>query len=316
MAGNISYHTFMFELQIAKFDVHPNAIYPIFFTGALIYMFSVFCNGTIMALIITQRRLHKPMFYIMFSLPLTDLMGITCALPRVLVDIVTQTNIVYYPTCVLQGFLLHMYGGAILFLLAAMSIDRYVAICYPLRYNAIMTPRRLCGILVSAWGLDLTLILVLFSLQARMEKCKSFIVNVLCDNLSLLLLSCGGDFTVNNIYGLTMTAFMQIISVSIQLFSYTHILITCLKHTHADSKSKAVNTCMGQIVTFLLFEIVGTIAILSYRFPSVSPNVQKVCFMMVFTVLPVINPIIYGMKTKDIRLAFFLVLRKNTSRSR
>lgn len=311
MAVNLSYPTFTFNLKIAKFDVHPQAIYPVFIFGALIYVFSVFCNGTILGLIITQRNLHKPMFYILFSLPLTDLIGITSALPRVLVDIITGTNDVYYPTCVLQAFLVHMYGGAILFLLAAMSIDRYIAICNPLRYHSIMTPGRICGLISLAWSLDLVLILVLFSLQSRMEKCKSFIANVYCDNPSLLLLSCGGDFTVNNIYGLSVTAFMQVISVSVQLYSYTQILITCIKQTHADSKIKAVNTCMAQIGTFFLFEIVTTIAILSYRIPNFSSSAQRICGLMIYTVLPVVNPVIYGIKTKDIRIAFFLVLKRN-----
>ncbi len=311
MAGNLSNPTFTFSLKIAKFDIHPKAIYPLFLAGALIYVFSVVCNGTILGLIITQRSLHKPMFYILFSLPLTDLIGITAALLRVLVDILTETNDVYYPMCVLQAFLLHLYGGSIPFLLAAMSVDRYIAICSPLRYNSIMTPCKICGIVVLEWGLDFVLILVLFSLQSRIVKCKSFISNVYCDNPSLLLLSCGGDLTVNNIYGLFITAFIQISSISIQLFSYTQILITCIKQTHADSKVKALNTCIAQIATFFLFEIVTTIAIMSYRIPSISSNAQKICGLMIYTVLPTANPVIYGMKTKDIRIAFSLVLKKH-----
>ncbi|XP_026138881.1 olfactory receptor 146-like [Carassius auratus] len=310
MAGNLSNPTFTFNLKIAKFDIHPKAIYPVFMAGALIYVFSLVCNGIILGLIITQRSLHKPMFYILFSLPLTDLIGITVGLPRVLVDILTETNDVYYPTCVFQAFLLHIYACSIPFLLAAMSVDRYIAICKPLRYNSIMTPCKICGIISLAWGLDFVLILVLFSLQSRMVKCKSFITNVYCDNASLLLLSCGGDLTVNNIYGLFITAFIQISSILIQLFSYTQILITCIKQTHADSKVKALNTCIAQIATFSLFEIVSTVAPLSYRIPSISSNAQKICGLMIYTVLPTVNPVIYGMKTKDIRIALLLVLKK------
>ncbi|XP_036453488.1 olfactory receptor 52J3-like [Colossoma macropomum] len=310
MAVQLLNNTFTFNLQIAKFDVPPEAIYPVFFTGALIYLFAVLCNVTILALIVTQRSLHKPMFYILFSLPLTDLLGITCALPRVLVDIITQTNFVYYPTCVMQGFLLHLYGGSVLFILAAMSFDRYIAICKPLRYNSIMTPFTLCCIMSLVWGLDIALVLVLFALQARMPKCKTFIVNVYCNNSALVLLSCGGDTTVNNIYGLAMTGFMQAISVAIQLFSYIQILITCISHAQSEARIKAVNTCLAQIITFCLFEIVSTFTILSYRFQNIPPNAQKLCGMMIFTILPVVNPIIYGMKTKEIRNAFFVMLKK------
>ncbi|KAK2831664.1 hypothetical protein Q7C36_016750 [Tachysurus vachellii] len=306
----LSNNTFSFNLQIARFDVPPQAIYPVFIIGALIYLFAVFCNVTILALIVTQQKLHKPMFYILFSLPLTDLMGITCALPRVLLDIVTQTNIVYYPTCVLQGFLLHLYGGSILFILAAMSFDRYIAICKPLRYNSIMGPFTVGGVIALAWGLDIALIVVLFALQARVPKCKTFIFNVYCSNNTLLQLSCAGDLTVNNVYGLAITGIVQGISVTIQLFSYVQILRACLSHTQTDARSKAVNTCLGQIIIFVLYEIVTTFTVLSYRFQNIPLNAQQICGMLIFTILPVCNPIIYGMKTRDIRNSFIIVLKK------
>ncbi|XP_076833370.1 olfactory receptor 52B2-like [Brachyhypopomus gauderio] len=306
----ISNETFNFVLQIAKFDVSPDLVYPVFLTGVLIYLFSVLCNGIILTLIVTQRSLHKPMFYIMFSLPLADILGITALLPRLLIDIVTQSNVVYYPTCVLQGFILHTYATSVVFILAAMAFDRYIAICKPLRYHTIMTPFTVGGVIALAWGLGLALVIVMFALQARLPKCKTFIINVFCDNMSLVRLSCAGDITVNNIYGLVFTGFMQAISVSVQLFSYVQILKNCLSHSQSDAKSKAINTCSAQIIIFVLFEIFGTTAILSYRFQNISPNTQKLCGIMTFTVPPVANPIIYGMKTKDIRNTFFKVLKK------
>ncbi|KAM9468469.1 olfactory receptor 52N4-like [Clarias gariepinus] len=310
MEQQLSNNTFSFSLQIARFDVPPQAIYPVFIIGALVYSFAIFCNVTILALIVTQQNLHKPMFYIFFSLPLADVIAITCALPRVLLDIVTQTNMVYYPTCVLQGFLLHLYGGGVLFILAAMSFDRYIAICKPLRYNSIMSPYVVCGVIALTWGFDLLMIVVLFALQARFPKCKTFIFNVYCSNSALLQLSCGGDLTVNNVYGLAVTGLMQGISVSIQLFSYVQILKTCLSHTHIEARSKAVHTCLAQIITFVLYEIVSTITILSYRFQNILPTAQHICGLMIFTILPVVNPIIYGMKTRDIRNTFIIVLKK------
>ncbi|XP_076833341.1 olfactory receptor 52B2-like [Brachyhypopomus gauderio] len=310
MDAKFSNDTFSWILQIAKFDVSADVVYPVFLTGVLVYLFSVLCNGIILTLIVTQRSLHKPMFYIMFSLPLADILGITALLPRLLIDIVTQSNVVYYPTCVLQGIILHTYGTSVLFILAAMAFDRYIAICKPLRYQSIMTPFTVGGIIALVWGLDLALIMILFGLQARLPKCKTFIVNVFCDNVSLVRLSCANDITVNNIYGLFITGFIQAVSVGVQLFSYVQILKTCISHSQSDAKIKAVNTCSAQIIIFVLFEIFSNIWILSYRFQNISPNAQKLCGIMTFTVPPVANPIIYGMKTKDIRNAFIMVLKK------
>ncbi|XP_029964653.1 putative olfactory receptor 13C6 [Salarias fasciatus] len=193
------------ELTLDPFFIPPGGKYPIFFLGIAIYFFAISCNLTLLTLIVLKRNLHKPMYFILFSLPLNDLIGITAMLPKVLSDIVTETHRVYYPLCVLQAFLLHMYGGGVLFILAAMSFDRYVAICLPLRYSSVMTPR------------------------SRLPRCKSVIKNVFCDNPSLLKLTCGNT-ALNNIIGLFNTAVMQAISVSVQVFSYVKILIACLSH--------------------------------------------------------------------------------------
>nr|AEA11086.1 odorant receptor [Larimichthys crocea] len=300
------------ELTLDPFVIPPGGKYPIFFLGLIIYLFGIFCNLTLLSLIILQKNLHKPMYFILFSLPLNDLVGITAMLPKVLSDIVTETNKVYYPLCVLQAFLLHMYGGGILFILAAMSFDRYVAICMPLRYSTITTPRIVVCIISLVWGLDFVLIVSLFSLQTRLPRCKSVIMNVFCDNPSLLKLTCGNR-AVNNIIGLFNTAVMQAVSVSLQAFSYVRILITCLVSRRSEAKTKAINTCVAQLVILIIFEIVGTFTILSHRFTNVSADLQKIMGMLIFLVPPLLNPIVYGLYTSEIRNTMLRAIKKRVS---
>ncbi|XP_072315908.1 olfactory receptor 52B2-like [Eucyclogobius newberryi] len=292
--------SFQFDLTLNNFDIPDGGKYPIFLFGIAIYLFSVFCNVTLLLLIILKRNLHKPMYFILFSLPLNDLVGINTMLPKVLSDIVTTSNHVSYPLCVLQAFLLHMYGGGVLFILAAMSFDRYVAICMPLRYATLMTPKIVICIISLVWGLDFAFVCLLFSLQSRLPKCRSVILNVFCDNPSLLKLTCGNP-TLNNIVGLFNTAVMQAISVSVQGFSYVKILISCMLTKKLDMKTKAVNTCMAQLVIFVMFEIVATFTILSHRFQNVSADLQKIMGMLIFLVPPLLNPIVYGLYTNEIR---------------
>uniref|UniRef100_A0A672GXP5 Odorant receptor, family F, subfamily 116, member 1 n=1 Tax=Salarias fasciatus TaxID=181472 RepID=A0A672GXP5_SALFA len=301
------------ELTLDPFFIPPGGKYPIFFLGIAIYFFAISCNLTLLTLIVLKRNLHKPMYFILFSLPLNDLIGITAMLPKVLSDIVTETHRVYYPLCVLQAFLLHMYGGGVLFILAAMSFDRYVAICLPLRYSSVMTPRVITCIVSLVWGLDLVLIVLLFSLQSRLPRCKSVIKNVFCDNPSLLKLTCGNT-ALNNIIGLFNTAVMQAISVSVQVFSYVKILIACLVTNKSETKKKAVNTCIAQLLILLIFEVVGTFTILSHRFKNVSADLRKIMGMLIFLVPPLFNPIVYGLYTSEIRytLLRFLKIRMST----
>uniref|UniRef100_UPI0037E8F8E8 olfactory receptor 52B2-like n=1 Tax=Semicossyphus pulcher TaxID=241346 RepID=UPI0037E8F8E8 len=301
---------FRSELTLDPFVIPPGGKYPIFFLGIAIYFFVIFCNLTLLTLIILKKNLHKPMYFILFSLPLNDLIGITAMLPKVLSDIVTETNKVYYPLCVLQAFLLHMYGGGILFILAAMSFDRYAAICMPLRYTSIMTPRVVICIVSLVWGLDFVLIVSLFSLQTRLPRCRSVIMNVFCDNPSLLKLTCGNT-TINNIIGLFNTAVMQAVSVSVQVFSYVKILITCVVSRRSEAKTKAVNTCVAQLVIIVIFQIVGTFTILSHRFKTVSADLQKIMGMLIFLVPPLLNPLVYGLYTSEVRNTLLTVLKKS-----
>ncbi|XP_039987223.1 olfactory receptor 52L1-like [Xiphias gladius] len=300
------------ELTLDPFVIPPGGKYPIFFLGIALYFFAIFCNLTLLTLIILKRHLHKPMYFILFSLPLNDLIGISSMLPKVLSDIVTETNKVYYPLCVLQAFLLHTYGGGILFILAAMSFDRYVAICMPLRYSSVMTPRVVICIISLVWGLDFVLIVSLFSLQTRLPRCKSVIMNVFCDNPSLLKLACGNT-TVNNIIGLFNTAMIQAVSVSVQAFSYVKILITCVFTRRSEAKTKAVNTCVAQLVILIIFEIAGTFTILSHRFKNVSADLQKIMGMLIFLVPPLLNPIVYGLYTSEIRSTYLRLLKSRVS---
>jgi len=302
-----------FELTLDSFSIPIGTKYPIFLFGVFIYIFSAFCNLTLLLLIIMTQSLHKPMYYIMLSLPLNDFVGITSMLPKVLSDIVTESNSTYYPLCVLQGFLLHMYGGGVLFILAAMAFDRYIAICMPLRYNALMTPRFVMVIVSFVWGLDLFFIVLLFSLQGKYSRCRSIIFNVFCDNPSLLKLTCDNT-TINNIIGLFNTAMMQIITISIQVFSYVKILITCLFMSRSDVKSKAINTCVAQLSIFIIYEVTGTFYILSHRFKNVNPDVQKIMGMLIFLVPPLLNPIVYGLNSHELRNNLIKLIRRKISK--
>lgn len=306
---------FSSELTLDTFVIPPGGKYPIFVFGMAIYLFSIVCNLTLLSLIILKSNLHNPMYFILFSLPLNDLIGITAMLPKVLSDIVTETNKVDYHLCVLQAFLLHMYGGGVLLILAAMSFDRYAAICMPLRYSSVMTSRVVFGIIALVWGLDFVFIVSFFILQTRLPRCKYVIMNVFCDNPSLLKLTCGNT-AINNIVGLFNTAVMQALSLSIQAFSYVKILIACVVTSRSDVKTKAVNTCVAQLLILITFEIVATFTILSHRFRNVSANLQKIMGMLIFLVPPLLNPIVYGLYTSEIRNTLKTVLKKRVGYQR
>ncbi|KAG9348485.1 hypothetical protein JZ751_002220 [Albula glossodonta] len=268
----------------SRFVLTPGQKYGVVVIGLLLYVICVIFNLTLLLVILVEKKLHRPMYFILLNQPLIDLLGSGTMIPKVLSDILTETDTVRYPLCFLQGFLLHLYGSGTLLILAAMAIDRYIAICNPLRYNSIMSagtvigtvfaiclplndligitamlPRVLSDIVTQQHSVYYpTCVLQAFLLHIQLHKPmhillfnlpindmlgasaffpqlissivaqnRSFMSHSYCDNPSLLSLVCT-DTTINNIYGLFITASMQVFAVGMILYTYLQILVACI----------------------------------------------------------------------------------------
>ncbi|TWW53330.1 Olfactory receptor 4Q2 olfactory receptor OR14-21, partial [Takifugu flavidus] len=245
---------------------------------------------------------------LLFNLPISDMIGTTAFLPQLLWSIVTQYRSIPYTACITQAFLIHMYGTGNLLILSIMAYDRYIAICFPLSVV----------LLTCLPGLDPACpqrfdpaCLLLFVLQMRLPRCKSVIMNVFCDNPSLLKLTCVNT-TINNVVGLFNTAVIQAVSLSVQAFSYVKILIACMVSRRSEAKMKAINTCLAQLMILAIFEFVATFTILSHRFNTVSADLQKIMGMLIFLIPPLLNPIVYGLYTGEIRNALLRIIKKRS----
>ncbi|XP_006628226.1 olfactory receptor 52N5-like [Lepisosteus oculatus] len=291
---------FTSSLILESFAIPQDRVYPAFIFGMLSYCIILFCNLAILLTVALEKRFHEPMYLLLINLPINDLIGATAFLPQLMKEILIDSRSISYPACVTQAFFIHIYAGGSALILTAMAYDRYVAICCPLRYNAIMTNAYIMKIIIMVWVTDLIMMIVLFSLLLRLPRCQSMISGTYCDNPSLLRLVCS-DTTINNIYGLFITVLMQVVSVGMITFTYLQILLTCLKSKHSDAKSKAIQTCATHLVVFLILEITGLFTILSYRFERASPFLRRMFGASTLIFPPIMNPVIYGLKTKEIR---------------
>ncbi|KAK6486589.1 olfactory receptor 4Q2-like, partial [Huso huso] len=175
-----------------------------------------------------------------------------------------------------------------------------IAICDPLRYNSIMTNSTLVKLCSLAWGGAFVVIIILFALTLRLPRCRSRITEANCSNAALFLLSCA-DTTVNNIYGLFITFFISGLSFLVIVWTYIRILITCLYKRQSSSKSKAIHTCATHLTVYIIFEFTILFTIIMQRFQNVIPNARKITWVFFTIFPPYVNPIIYGIYTKEIR---------------
>ncbi|XP_036393612.1 olfactory receptor 52K1-like [Megalops cyprinoides] len=286
---------------MGSIDMPLESSYVTVFIGSVIYTFALLCNLILLVIIATNRNLHQPMYLLLFNLSVNDLIGISAMIPRVMSDLLSEHRHISFPACLIQALCLHLYGGATLLILSVMAFDRYIAICHPLRYHTIMTGSTVIKLIVFAWFFDILLVGALFGLLLRFPFCKTVLGNFYCDNVSLLRLTCATDASVNNIYGLFITGILHGIGLFSVLFSYTWILFTCFSNKDSDSKVKALHTCATHLLVFLIYEFSGIILVLLYRVPGTPPTLQKFMGMSFVIFPPSLNPIIYGVKTKEIR---------------
>uniref|UniRef100_A0A8C9QUS9 Olfactory receptor n=1 Tax=Scleropages formosus TaxID=113540 RepID=A0A8C9QUS9_SCLFO len=287
--------------QTSNFGLSEKGAYVTISFGIVIYCFTVACNLILLLLIAMNKSLHEPMYAFLCNLSINDLIGISAFFPRTMWDMVSEDRSITFPECLIQAVCLHMYGGATLLIMSIMAFDRYIAICYPLRYHNIMTRSCVIKLIVSAWLSDFLLICTLFVLTLRFPFCKTALTNFYCDNVSLLRLTCATDTTVNNIYGLFITGLLHGLGIFSVVFSYTWILVTCLRNKDTESKGKAVHTCATHLLVFLIYEFSGIIIVLVYRLPYFPPLLQKFMSISFLIFPPSLNPVIYGIKTKAIQ---------------
>ncbi|XP_051718452.1 olfactory receptor 52J3-like [Ctenopharyngodon idella] len=296
-------------LTLHSLELSQTSIYPAFIFGTVAYLIILLCNLTIVLTICENRNLHKPMFILLLNLPISDAMGATSLFPQLLYSIWSQDRSISYPACLLQGFIIHLYGGASHVILTAMAFDRYIAICFPLRYVAIMTTNNLVSIISVMWLLNFIIIFVLFCLLMPYKICQTYMADLVCYNPSLMKIMCE-DTTVNNIYGLFILNLYHCISLSVVAFTYIHILITCVTNKQSDAKIKALQTCGTHLVVFLFLEFNTFFPLIAHRTESVPAHLRRVFSISALVFPPIVNPLIYGFKTKEIRQKIVTCLKR------
>ncbi|XP_008274880.1 olfactory receptor 52B2-like [Stegastes partitus] len=296
-------------LALESLGLSTTHMYPAFIFGTLAYLFIVFCNMLVLTTIALSKKLHKPMFILLFSLPISDMIGATAFFPHVLLSIATQNRLISYPACVTQAFLVHFYGTGNLLILSAMAYDRYIAICCPLRYNTIMNPHTLTRIIVLIWVVTFSIIFTLIILNARFRVCRTNIVDLFCNNPSLMKLACE-DTSVNNYYGIAATIVVQGGPLLLLMYTYAQILRTCVMNNQPDARRKAMQTCGTHLVVFLILEITTAFTLISHRFESVSPFLRRACGVSILIFPPFLDPIIYGLKVTELKRSMLMFKKR------
>ncbi|XP_012512337.1 PREDICTED: olfactory receptor 5L1-like [Propithecus coquereli] len=273
----------------------------------IIYGVTVLANLGMTALIHVSSGLHTPMYFFLSHLSFIDFCYSSIIVPKMLANILNKDKSISFLGCMMQFYLFCSFAVTEVFLLAVMAYDRFVAICNPLLYMVTMS-RKLCVELVSCCYLcGMLCSLVHLCLALEIPSYSSNVINhFFCDLPPLLSLACS-DVTVNEVLLFIVASFNEVITIVIILTSYLFILITILRMRSAEGRRKAFSTCASHLTAIVIFH--GTILSIYCRPSSGSSgDADKVATVFYTVVIPMLNPLIYSLRNRDVKEALRKVL--------
>nr|XP_033804450.1 olfactory receptor 52E4-like [Geotrypetes seraphini] len=267
-----------------------------------LYVIALLGNGTILLVIKSEQSLHAPMYYFLCVLAVVDLILCSSTLPKMLAIFWFQATEIDFSACVTQMYFIHLFTGTESGVLLAMSFDRYVAICNPLRYECIFTNVLIAKIIVFVILMrPVVLITPFIFLVRRLDFCGNNVIHhSYCEHMGIVKLTCTENIRPNIAYGLFL-AFLMIVDITLIAVSYTKILKTVLRLPR-EARLKAFSTCTAHVCVILLFYTPSIFSFLTHRFGhNIAPSVHILLANVYVLLPPTLNPIIYGVRTKQIR---------------
>uniref|UniRef100_A0A8D1FA46 Olfactory receptor n=1 Tax=Sus scrofa TaxID=9823 RepID=A0A8D1FA46_PIG len=257
-------------------------------------------NALMLLLILLDPQLHRPMYFLLSQLSLMDMMLVSTIVPKIAADYLTGRNSISPAGCGLQIFFFLTLGGGECFLLAAMSYDRYVAICHPLRYPVLMSWQICLRMILGSWFLGAADALMQAAATLTFSYCSSHEINhFFCEAPSLVRLACADTSLFESVMYICCVL-MLLVPISLILISYSLILTTVLQMRSNEARKKAFATCSSHLSVVGLF--FGA-AIFTYMRPKSyrSANHDKIVSAIYTIFTPVLNPLIYSLRNSEVK---------------
>ncbi|XP_037696404.1 putative olfactory receptor 52P1 [Choloepus didactylus] len=279
------------------------------------YVLAVLGNMAVLIVVHSEPALHPPMYLFLCMLSTIDLVLCTSTVPKLLALFWANAAEIAFGACATQMFFIHGFSAVESGVLLAMAFDRYLAICRPMHYGSLL-PSKAVGKLGAAAVLrGLGLMTLLTCLLARLSYCSQVVAHSYCEHMAVVKLACGGT-QPNNIYGITAaTLVVGTDSICIAV-SYALILRAVLGLSSKGARAKTFGTCGSHLGVILLFYTPGLFSFYTQRFGEHVPQQIHILLADLYLVVPpMLNPIIYGMKTKQIRDRAFQLLKWDPAQS-
>ncbi|XP_038179135.1 olfactory receptor 8B3-like [Arvicola amphibius] len=281
----------------------PELQMPLFFFFLGMYLVTALGNLCLIILTGLNSYLHTPMYFFLFNLSFIDVCYCSVFTPQMLMNFILMENVISYMECMTQVFFFCFFVVSECYVLTSMAYDRYMAICNPLLYNVVMSPKLCLNLMFGSYIIAFSNAIAHTVCMLRLTFCDTNTINhYFCDIPPLLQLSCSSTY-VNNLIIFVAASINIIVPTSTILISYGFILSSIIHISSSEGRYKAFSTCSSHIIAVFLF--FGSGALVYFKPSSAgSLNEGKISSVFYTNVVPMMNPLIYSLKNKDIKVAF------------
>uniref|UniRef100_A0A8D1Z9G6 Olfactory receptor n=2 Tax=Sus scrofa TaxID=9823 RepID=A0A8D1Z9G6_PIG len=307
--------TFLLEFLLLGLSGYPKIEIVYFALILVMYLVILIGNGVLIIASIFDFRLHTPMYFFLGNLSFLDICYTSSSVPSTLVSLISKKRNISFCGCAVQMFLGFAMGSTECLLLGVMAFDRYVAICNPLRYPIIMSKVVYVLMASVSWFSGGVNSIVQTALAMQLPFCENNIINhFTCEILAVLKLACA-DISLNIITMVISNIAFLVLPLLVIFFSYMFILYTILRMSSATGRRKAFSTCSAHLTVVIIFY--GTIFFMyakpkSQELPGESKlqTIDKLISLFYGVVTPMLNPIIYSLRNKDVKAAVKYLLNR------
>ncbi|XP_044895275.1 olfactory receptor 5AN1 [Felis catus] len=307
--GNITEVTYFILLGFSDF---PRILAVLFVVFLLIYIMTLTWNLCLIILIRMDSHLHTPMYFFLSNLSFMDICYVTSTAPKMLSSFFQEQQTITFVGCTVQYFVFSIMGLSESCLMTAMAYDRYAAICNPLLYSSVMSPTLCIRMVLGSYLAGLSASVSQLCAILQLHFCGPNVINhFFCDMPQLLVLSCTDTFFVQLLTAV-LTVIFGITNAFIIMISYGYIVISVMKITSAKGRSKAFNTCASHLTAVSLFYTSGMFVYLSSSSGG-SSSFDRFASVFYTVVIPMLNPLIYSLRNKEIKDALKRLQKKKYS---
>lgn len=294
------------EFVLLGFYVRAELHLLLFIVFTVIYASIILGNMLIIVAVVSSQRLHTPMYFFLANLSFLEILYTSSVVPKMLEGFLQEAAI-SVAGCLLQFFIFGSLATAECFLLAVMAYDRYLAICYPLRYPLLMGPRWCLGLVVIAWLSGFLVDGLVVALMAQLRFCgPNHIDHFYCDFMPLMSLACS-DPSVAQMTTFILSVVCLTVPFGLILTSYGRIVVAVLRVPAGASRRKAFSTCSSHLAVVSTYY--GTLMVLYIAPSAVHSQLLSKVFALLYTVVtPLFNPVIYTLRNKEVQQALWMLL--------